>query len=264
MNTVIRSTKNYSMFDLYEHNRPVKENTFNFKNLIRSMRRHGFLDAYPLHCVVNGSGKLKIKAGHNRFRAAKIAGVPVKYVVSNDNATVHELEKAGPGKWNAKDYLMSYYRQGIKSYVLIKDFMDETGIGLQNAVSMFFGNTAGSGNYMKYGNFQDGRFEIKNYYHPRAVGDIVLFLKSIGIKWAHEDKFVKALSKVMWVPKFNPDRFKKKATSHIYLIQKKRNVEEYLQMIEDIYNYKVQRRQKINLTFLAQEIAEKRQRIWDR
>lgn len=258
MHTIIRSTRNYDMFEPHEMNRTVREDSLKFKALVRSMQQHGFLDAYPLHCVENGSDKLKIKGGHNRFRAAQKAGVPVKYVVSKDNATIHELEEGGPGKWRPIDYLNSFCKQGIKSYVTIKDFMDETGIGFQNTASMFYGQTAGSGNYVKDGKFQTGKFQIRDYTHPNKVGDIVLFLKSIGIAWAHEDKFVKALSKVIWIPKFKPQRFKKKAQSFPFLIVKQRNVEQYLQLIETIYNYHAAKSQKINISFMAQEIAQER------
>lgn len=258
MNTVIRSTKNYDMFDLHEMNRDVYENTADFKNLVRSMKIHGFLDALPLHCVENGNGKLKIKGGHNRFRAAQIAGVPVKYVVSNDKATIYDLEKSGPGKWGPKDYLVSFCKQGIKSYIVLQEYIDETGIGLQNAASMFYGQSAGSGNFYKYGKFQSGQFAIKDYRHPRIVGDIVLFLKSIGIDWASNASLVKAISRMVFLPQFDVDRFKQKAEKHKFLIEKQKNLQAYLQMIEDVYNRKVPKDQKVNIAFLAQEAATSR------
>ena len=99
----ISKTKNYDRFDLHEINRPVK----NTKKLELSMIEHGFIDAHPLHVITNGNGKLKIKDGHHRFMVARKLGIPVKYVVCDDAAGIHQLVET-TNKWSLRDYLSSY------------------------------------------------------------------------------------------------------------------------------------------------------------
>lgn len=66
------STKDYSRFELCQFNRSVAKT----KNLRDSMKEHGFIPAYPIHCTLKG-GKLQIKAGHHRFEVAQELGLAV-------------------------------------------------------------------------------------------------------------------------------------------------------------------------------------------
>lgn len=255
---IIHETKNYDLFDVYEVNRDVKRTSKSFKRLLESIKTHGFISAYPLHCIANGSGKLKIKAGHNRFEAARTLGMPIKYVVSDDDASVHSLEIAGPGKWNLKDFLVSYCKKGLKNYLYLQEYIDRTGIGVTDAASMFYGNAAGSHNFNTYGKFSKGWFEIKNFDHPKIVGDIVVFLNSLGIKWANNGLFVKALSRTVFVKEFDPFIFKEKAKQYPFLLTKQRNIDNYAKMIETVYNYKTPKSQRLNISFLADQKATER------
>lgn len=258
MASTLKSTTNYDLFEIYEINREVNEETKDFQNLVDSMREHGFIPAYPLHCVPNGYGKLQIKGGHHRFRAAQKLGIAVKYVVCADDADVHDLEKAGPRKWSTNDFVISFCKKGLQDYVEVKDFSDKTGISLGNSLSMFNNETAGSKNIYRRDSFFKGGFKIKNREHPYTVGDIVKHLHNIGIVWAHQDNFVRALSKLMLVHEFDPKRFKDKATTHKYLLEKQKNLQNYLMMIEEVYNYKSTKAKKVNLAFKAQEASNAR------
>ena len=65
MSNKVYETEDYDIFELHELNRDVR-NLKKVSNLKNSMKSHGFLSAYPLHTVLNGEGKLQIKAGHHR------------------------------------------------------------------------------------------------------------------------------------------------------------------------------------------------------
>jgi len=259
MKDVIKSTTDYGKFELFPVNRTVNPSSARFKNLLESMKEHGWLSPYPMHCVKNGNGTLQIKAGHNRFKAAQILGMPVKYVVENDKADIYSLEQAGPGKWANKDYLDSFCKKGIHSYLIIQEYMNRTGISLQHTASMFYGQTAGSGNFVKDGKFQQGKFTIKDYKHPQDVADIVLELKSIGVTWSNDSKFVNSLSKCLKVPSFSKSRFLDKSRTFPQLFEKKKNVQDYMKLIELVYNYKAHRKDKSNIAFYAEELAKARQ-----
>jgi hypothetical protein len=131
----LQSTKNYDLFELHDLNRDVER----IEKLKTSMRRHGFINAYPMHVMKNGSGKLKVKAGHHRLSAAKDLGIPVYYVVSDDNASIQELENA-TNPWTMKDYLTSYVRQGRPEYIEVYKYVEETGISLTPAAGISTAN----------------------------------------------------------------------------------------------------------------------------
>lgn len=247
----LQTTKNYSRFEMYEFNRDVRK----IDNLRRSMKKYGFLPAYPLHCIKDGSNKLKVKAGHHRLTVAKELGLSVAYVVCDDGGvSIHELEKATT-PWNMKDYLVSFVRQGKPPYIKVKNYHESTGIPLGLCISLLAGHMAGTGN--KTAAFKEGRYEVSTAVnHAAVVADIVLCLKAYGIEWANNSYFVQALSRVVFVSEFDWSKFKKKAKAHKYLFEKQPNLALYVEMIDQIYNR--QSRQRIPLVFLADEAAKQR------
>jgi len=247
MSKVLES-RNYGMFSLHSFNRDVEK----IAKLEKSMRLHGWISAYPMH-VIRENGHLKIKGGHHRFEVARKLGIPVKYVVCDDKATIHELEDATT-PWDWPDYLESHARTGNVNYLKIKKYQGETGIPLTCIVSMFGGYTAGSGIYA--GPFKSGAFKIKDTDHPSIVADLVAVARSAGFKGSTIRNFVIALSKVAKTAEIDLPRLKAKMKAHPYLLQKQTSVDGYLAMLEEVYNR--QRADKVPLAFMANAAARAR------
>lgn len=254
----IKTTNNYDLFELHELNRTVNEDSPKFKKLVASMKNHGWISAYPLHCEKGSKGKLKIKGGHTRFRAAQILGIPVKYVVPGDEASIYGLEDAGQGKWSTQNFFDSHVRNGVESYLEIFEYAMKTGIGWRNAASMFSGSIAGSQNVLNTETFASGRFKIKDRDHPKKVGGIVQYLKTFGLEWASDNLFVQALSKLCKIDEFEIERFKKKYKAFPYVLKKQRYVDSYLQNIEELYNFKVPAAKITHLCIIEKDAAIKR------
>ncbi|MFA5377574.1 MAG: ParB N-terminal domain-containing protein [Dehalococcoidia bacterium] len=244
-------TNNSAKFELLNFNRDVEKT----RRLEESMKKHGYIPAYPIHCVSNGAGKFKIKAGHHRFYVARKLGIPFYYVVCEDKASIFELERS-TNRWVVKDYLTAHMREGKnKDYVKVSEYMDETGIGLQNTMSMLGGHSAGSGNFQS--EFKDGTFKIrKDSDHAEIVKDIVLHAKKCGIAFFSNTLFVQAISKVVWVDSFCISKFKAKIKLFSGMMEKKANLQQHLDQLEDIYNR--QSRDKVPLAFLAAQKARDR------
>lgn len=245
MKTQIIESKNYAIFELHEFNRDVKKT----KYLEESMKTHGWISAYPMHVIRNGKNKLKIKAGHHRFVTAKKLNIPVKYVVCDDDISIHELEKSTTN-WSKYDYLISHIRSGKDEYVPILSYYEQTGISLNACIAMLAGEGAGSHNKVK--EFKDGSYKLGDVTHANIVKNIVLHCKKHGVKWAHHYLFVNALSRMIYVEEFNPSFFMKKAKAFKKNFEKQKDVKGYLELIERIYN--LRNRNKIPLVFLS-EIA---------
>ena len=245
----LNETTNYDLFDLHEFNRDVKK----LKFLEQSMKLHGYIAAYPLHVQKSGGGKLKIKGGHHRFIIARKLGIPVYYVICDDDATIHQLEKA-TNTWSLMDYLASWCRVGKEDYIEVRNYCTRTGISLSLASSMFFGNQAGSGNFNDA--FKAGNFRIKDRKHARDVEGIVIHMKNCGVDCYNAHLLVQAVSRVLYVSEFDVETFKLKVKSHSHMITKQANSQEYMNMIESVYNR--QNKEKIPLAFLADNAAKAR------
>lgn len=251
----IQETTNYDKFELHKVNRNIRST----KGLEESMRRHGWIDAYPAHVVINGNGKYKIKAGHHRFTVAKKLGLPIKFVICDDNASIHELEK-GTTPWNLADYLESYVRSGEPEYIFIKDYIDKTGLPLNSCLAMLHGQAAGSsGNVVN--SFKAGTFAVKTTEHSDTVANIVGALKSEGAKWANTTLVVQTISKIVMADEIDNKRFLKKIKTcgSAANLKKQPNMQAYLEMFEEIYNYR-NRDTRVPLAFVVNESARLRQK----
>jgi hypothetical protein len=245
----IRETSDYNKFELHFLNREVLK----VKHLETSMRKYGWIDAFPMLVIRNGNKKLYIKDGHHRFSVAKSLGIPVKYVVCQEDIGVHELQKS-TNQWSMRDYLGSYVRAGYPAYMTVKEYHERTGIAVNQCVSMLGGESASSSN--KDVAFKEGRYSLGDPTHAVMVGDIITHCRKAGIKWANNHLFVQAVSRIAYLPEFDAKVFKNKVSTFPGLMEKRPNLESYLNLIEDVYNR--QNRKRIPLRFLSDEAAKKR------
>jgi hypothetical protein len=245
----IQESTNYDKFEMLSFNRDVHKTSY----LELSMRKHGWIDAYPAHVVPNGNGKLKIKAGHNRFFVARKLGIPIKFVVCGDNATIFELEKATT-KWTLKDYLISFIRSGYSDYQVVDNYAKKTGINLGQCISLLAGESASSSNWES--RFKAGTFRLGDPLHATIVADIIILCKTLGVTIATNFLFVQAVSKIVWPAEFSLSQMKDRIINHKELIQKQPTQKDYITMLDTIYNYKS--RTKIPLAFLAEQAAKER------
>lgn len=249
----IKTTKNYNLFKLHTLNREVLQTKVGFKNLIASMEKYGFLDSMAITVFRERSGALVIKAGHHRFLAGQKLNLPIKYIIENEDISIHELEKSTT-IWRLRDYLYMFVQAGYHSYQVVKAYCDRTGIGLNNAISLLGGQSAGSGNFSDV--FKNGTYELSDPQHASVVENVVMHCKQCRIPFATQASFVAAISKIVWVREFDHNILKHKINTFAYLIEKQSGKQAYIDMLDRIYNR--QSKNKIPLSFLADEAAKER------
>jgi hypothetical protein len=242
-------TGDYSKFKLCNFNRDVK----NTKELKASMASHGYIPAHPLHCVLV-DGMLHIKDGHHRFEVAKSLGIPVWYVVCDDEATIHDLQKTTTS-WKVADYADSYARSGRDEYQRVKQYQSETGIPLGMCISMLGGECATSSNKVK--EFKQGRFTItpEGEAHAAQMRTIILKLKELGISPGHI--LIMSLSRLLFVKEFSVTTFLERMAANSGELKKFGNVEGQALNLEYIYNRNA-KSHRLNIAFLADEVMNKR------
>ena len=242
--------KNYKKFDLHPLNRDVTKTNA----LEKSMRTFGWLDAFPMYCVRNGSSRLLIKDGHHRFDVALMLGIPVKYVVgTGDGPKIQDLQESTV-PWSLLDYLACYRADGREPYIRVSNYHAETGISLQSCVSLLAGEDASSHNQVK--RFKQGSYITGDETHAGRVADIVLHMKKCGISWASIANLVGAISKILWLDEIDLQTLKHRISRHSYLIEKQPTVDAYIEMLEKLYCRHSSN--KIPVKFLAEAAAKKR------
>jgi hypothetical protein len=251
----LQITSDYSKFELCQFNRDVNKT----KALKDSMKSHGYIAAYPIHAVRSPHGKLQIKAGHHRFEVAQQLGLSVFYVVSDDSATVHELEKATV-RWSIRDYLESFIRCGLEDYIEVSRFAEQTKISIGICVSILGGEAAVSGN--KLSDFKAGKFKVTEdgRDHGRDIAQILLTCRKIAPKVC-EATFVRAISRCLFVPEFDKNVFITRAQANWHLLKPCKTIALMTEVIESIYNHGAHANNRLPVAFLADKVMKERS-IW--
>jgi len=246
----IKETINYCKFELLTFNRNVKST----RALEESFRRYGFLDAYPIHVVLNGSGKFKIKAGHHRFAVARKLNIPIKYIVVEDGGiSIYELERS-TRNWSLADYLESYCRTSNGEYLAVRRYHQRTGIALSRCIAIL-GKQISESNLRNQ--FYCGKFKVNDKKFADTIEEIVDICKAYVPNVATKSNFVGALCRIVFVEQFSVSRFSMKMKSHgLRLMDPASTIAEHTGNIERIYNF--QTVDKIPLSFLADEAAKNR------
>jgi hypothetical protein len=245
------------MFAVSAFNRDVKK----IGNLLQSMKRHGFICAYPIHCSQMEDGRLEIKAGHHRFECAKALGLPVYYVVSNDAATIAELERA-TRPWKLEDYVKSHERSGDLNSALVVAFASRTGICVASVAAILGGELAASKNKMQ--SIKEGRFKptAEGIRRMEKIEKVVLACTESKISFACKALFVNSLSKLMFLDEFDESIIVHKARTNPQLFHNCATEDAFLEMLEHVHNYG--RSDKRPLAFLAKEAAKSRNKAFSK
>ncbi len=251
MKPELRQTRDYDIFELHALNRSVIKTD----DLELSMLSFGFIPGQAIHARKNGKpGKLTIIDGHRRFLAAQRAGVPVWYIVSNDKAAPVDVEGAKK-LWGTKGHLEAYVKEGRDDYIVVRDYHERTGIPLSTCISLLGGHTAGN-NFGK--KFRDGKYKVGARTIAAKIEAIMVELKNLRVEFCCHQNFVKALARVLHVKSFDPDLFLSRVKQNRGMMLRQPSVSAYLDMIEDVYNYRTNKENRLPLAWLASEAASDR------
>jgi hypothetical protein len=244
----IMESNNYNKFVLCSFNRDVKRTRW----LEESMLKYGWLDAYPMQVKRLPNGNFEIIAGHHRYFVARKLGIPLKYVEENQEVSIHELEQATV-PWTMRNWLDSHVRAGKKDYATLLEFHKKTGISISLCISLL--SLYADGGRLN-ANFKDGQFEVGSIKHALLVGEIIIFCKSVGIRFARDRSFVAAVAKISYADGFDAEILKKKIAAHQALMVKQPTMKEYIDLLDLVFNRAA--RVRVPLAFNAEEAARER------
>jgi hypothetical protein len=206
------------------------------------MKEKGWLSSSVV--TLNGNGE--VIDGQHRVKAAMSVGTPIRYKVtkgagSDEMTGMNTLQK----NWSPFDHLHKFVTKGNSHYVTFDRFVNEFPMFKYTEVAMLLNNTLST---IKRDTFESGDYVVKNEKKGKLWGEYILELKPYFEKYYNKSIFVRAFIKIISNKKeFVFSEFLHKVKLRPNMMKPCGTVDQYVEMIEDIYNFK--RSNKVNLRF---------------
>lgn len=231
----VYTTMDYSLFKPIDGNRNI--NLLHINRLKKSMAEN------YLFTIIIVNEKYEIIDGHHRFEVIKELKLPLHYIKRNGYGLPHvHTYNVNTKNWKSTDYLESYCKLGYKDYLIFKDFIDKHDINIQ--IAMYLLSGADSGDMVK--TFNSGQFKTKNLKEAEITMDKLhlcgAYFPQYKMRW-----FVYAMARLFKKTQFEFTEFLQKLKTQPTALQVCNDVNQYILLIEEIYNYR--RRDKINLRY---------------
>lgn len=229
-------TEDYSIFSTLDGNRNI--NVPNLKALKRSIEK----EHLQIPIIVNED--LQIIDGQHRFNACKELKKPIYYIIVKGYglSQVHKLN-AISRKWSFDDYLDGYANMGKEDYVKARIFKQKYGLGAVETMSLLLGYNclAGGGDRERFFN---GNFKIKSLHDAEAKAEQIMMIRPYYNGYLRKS-FIAAMLKLFSLDNFDFNVFMKKLKYQSTKLVDCTTSNQYLLVIEDIYNYKARGKNKI-------------------
>jgi len=236
INQVIK-TNDYSMFKIIDGNRSI--NKLHLRRLKKSIEEKYI--TVPI--IVNQ--KFQIIDGQHRFTAAKELGMPINYIKVNglDLSDVHRLN-TNSKNWTADSYMEGYCKLGIEEYMMYRDFKNRYGFGHNETNALLTNRTSASGHHIEA--FNQGTFAVVDYGLAIRNADKITQVAQHYDGYKRRG-FIYAMLQAFTNPKYNHSEFLKKLSFQKDKLYDCSKAEQYLELIQKIYNFKRSDDSKIRL-----------------
>ena len=237
VNEIFR-TKDFGMFKFHDQNRGIIEGHVN--RLYQSMLKNGWL--HGSYVVIDRNGN--VIDGQHRLKAAMKANIPVDYVVEK-SAKVEEISKLNTNSrnWNIIDHLNYYVKLQNPHYVVLDKYMKNFPDFRPTECMMLVKNSTSSSDRST---FERGEFKTRDMNLAYDWGRKILSLKPY-FRGYNKSIFIRAMIRSFQSPQFDFDQFLRKVELRPMSIFMCSTIEDYITMIENIYNYYTKNGEKIRL-----------------
>lgn len=223
--TTVLSTTDYGLFKEIISNREVDD--LHVKHLVATIQETNLLHLNPI--IVNS--EMEVIDGQHRLAAAQQLSVPIYYFI-DDKVTKQHIAGLNSNQkhWSMEDYVNFYCVEKNPHYLILSEFIRKHPfVGVWTLTKLLT-----SGGTTK--DFREGRFEVDQKEEATAILQQVDKVRNIGLEFAYDRNFVMALKDARAVEGFNPDQFMQKLENNRMELFKCAKKQQYLQLIEAIYN----------------------------
>jgi hypothetical protein len=249
-------------YDLFQRNAIQREyKPAHAADLAQRMKRFGFTPSCAISVFRNRKGQLVMNNGHHRHSAAKMAGVPVFYVIEHEWSPEEILAEAiSPKGWPLMDVARAAAGQGNKHYITLLKYV-QRGIPIKIASSLLGEEFGCAGNQQRL--VKDQAFEVKSEVLIRQLVEIMDRLEPVA-PVVMTANFMSAWSALTLVPGFETERLVHKIAAFPAMLGKCVTRDQQLDQLEAIYNFKTPAANKLPLAFQAAEILKRRKATFGR
>lgn len=231
----VMMTNDYSMFKNIEGNRNI--NKLHLKRLKQSIQEKYIM--VPI--IVNN--KYEIIDGQHRFESAKDLSKPV-YFIKIDGLKLPDIHRLNTNlkNWQADDYLAGYCELGLEDYIIYRDFKEKYKFGHDETKTLLSGTLSSDGNQIDH--FRNGTFIVKDLRTAEKNAEKIIMVGKYydGIR---RRAFVKAMLQLFDHPEYNHAELLNKLSYQSRSLVDCTNYRQYITLIEEIYNYKRNRDNKV-------------------
>jgi len=230
---VVLGTKLYSKFTLISGNRGVSETHIN-KLVAMISADEDWLMFNPI--IVDGD--LRVLDGQHRLIAAQKANVHIWYNIRSRKTSLEVVARINDCQksWYPDDFVFMYATLGNVHYKAFWEFYKGYGLSPSTGL-LLFGNQS-----MK--SLRDGTLMIVDILKAEEVADALMDVKKY-VPFADYNRFANAFVRVFEHTGYNHKRMLTKLRQRKDAIRKLATVEDYMRMLEDIYNHKLPLTDKI-------------------
>ena len=225
----VYQTKDYSIFKFRGDNRII--NKSHVKNIANNMKVRGW--ERGSYVVINKKGE--IIDGQHRVSAAMETGVSISYILESTAGfeTIRNLNSRQKN-WAIVDHIHGFVVEGNPHYIKLNNFMKQYPELKPTEAMMFCTNSLTGGNRET---FESGKFVTKNMDKAVDWAMNIMELKPL-FEGYNRSSFVRALVKILTRCKeFSFPEFVRKVKVRPTNIHYCGSVDEYVKMIEEIYNF---------------------------
>lgn len=229
LTNVVQESTDYDKFDLLEANRLT--NRSHIEKLKASIEENPVLvQAQPI--LVNE--KYEIIDGQHRFIASRELGLPIYFTLVpgltiEDARNMNVLHR----RWRAEDYARSYASTGNREYMKYLELREEYGFPHTTTLAYI----EGVHRHGISGRFRHGLMVIQNEALTRQLLDQLAETGQF-VDYVNDYKWASALLKAMLSDNYDHARFIRKMEMNPNLLRRRATMEDYLRMIEEVYNFK--------------------------
>jgi hypothetical protein len=245
---MVYMTSNYTQFRILNDNREV--NSLHVKRLVDSFNEKHLI------CPIIVNEKMDVIDGQHRLKASIETGVPVYYIVIPGYG-INEVQRlnANQKNWTKTDFLEMYCAQGQKQYLEFKEFMTHfPELTFQACERIITGHSSGArtgrmeGKSVQMNDFQEGKLVIPNlglsYKNARKIMEFQ----------EHYDGFSRGTFVSAILPLFKSKNYDHKEMIYKLGVAPRKlthcqNVGQYRMLLEDIYNWKRQKENKVSFKY---------------
>lgn len=225
-------TSDYARFKILKGNRPHKKS--HLKLLKESISNHGDLGA-PI--LVND--EYEIIDGQHRIKIFEELELPVRYIIKGGFGLkeVHILN-SNRKNWTMTEFMNCYVEIGKKEYIKYKEFYGRHGFPQSTTLIVVLGASAG-GQQME--EFKRGNFIFKSPAEAEDRAEKILMFKDLYAGYKRQ-LFVATMIRLFRHEEYQHAEFISKLKYQREKLFDANSVNSYLRLIEEIYNYRRQKK----------------------